>query len=180
MGGFVLYEGDNYIGAISPRHFRKLVAAKAIDFPCIKEKEINDRSKGDELSKGLAIIQTAWFIVQYVAGAKQHSRVVPLESATLAYAALNALLYFFWWNKPLNPQIPVPIRLRRSTCTAGEQSPAGILSIISTDDNLSIRTGPQSPSASELDQSTGPYAEINCGNAFLTTLSYRKFNAEGL
>ncbi len=180
MGGFVLYDEDKYIGAISPRHFRKLVAAKAIDFPCIKEKEINDRSKGDELSKGLAIIQTAWFIVQYIAGAKQHSRIVPLESATLAYAALNALLYFFWWNKPLNPQIPVPIRLRRSTCTSGEQSPDGILSIISTDDNFSIRNGPQSAEACELDLSTGLYAKIHRDSTFLTTHSYRKFDAEGL
>lgn len=163
MGGFVLYDDDKYIGAISPRHFKKLVAARAIDFPCIKENEINDRSKGDELSKGLAIIQTTWFIVQYVAGAKQHSRVVPLESATLAYAALNALLYFFWWYKPLNPNIPVPIRLRRgSSCALGEQSPACTLSTISTstDDSLSIRTDPHSTEACGTDQSAGSYTYV--------------------
>lgn len=38
-----------------------------ISFPEVSEEEINDRSKGDILSKGIALLQISWFIVQLIA-----------------------------------------------------------------------------------------------------------------
>ena len=32
-----------------------------------------------------------------------------LELATLAFAALNGFMYFFWWNKPLDVRTTVPV-----------------------------------------------------------------------
>jgi hypothetical protein len=37
--------------------------------------------------------------------------VTELEIVTLAYAALNGVMCFFWWKKPLDVQCPVLIEL---------------------------------------------------------------------
>jgi hypothetical protein len=34
-----------------------------------------------------------------------------LEVVTLAYAVLNGITYFFWWDKPLDVQSPVVLHL---------------------------------------------------------------------
>ena len=76
------------------------------------EAEILDRSKGDELSKGLVVIQTTWFIVSCCARAAQHLTITNLEVITLAYAALNGVMYFFWWDKPLNVRVPMKVEVK--------------------------------------------------------------------
>ncbi|KAJ2929677.1 hypothetical protein H1R20_g7406, partial [Candolleomyces eurysporus] len=75
----------------------------------ITEEEIRDRSKGDELAKAFVIVQTTWFVVQCIARGVQRLTVTELEIVTLAYAALNGAMYFFWWDKPLDVQCPVVI-----------------------------------------------------------------------
>ncbi|KAG6814672.1 hypothetical protein H0H87_008071, partial [Tephrocybe sp. NHM501043] len=43
----------------------------------------------------------------------QHLALSELEITTLALAAMNAPIYFCWWNKPLNVLHPVPIHLKK-------------------------------------------------------------------
>jgi hypothetical protein len=38
-----------------------------------------------------------------------------LEVITLAYAALNGMMYFFWWDKPLNVRVPVEVEVEDET-----------------------------------------------------------------
>lgn len=76
-----------------------------IEFPQISEKDIEDRSKSDSLTKILVVGQTTWFILQVLARRIQGLVTTELEIATLAFAALNAAMYFFWWNKPFDVQI---------------------------------------------------------------------------
>ena len=73
--------------------------------------EVTDRSKGDALTKGLVILQTSWFTTQCVLRAVQGIAITELEIITLGYAALNGVMYFFWWYKPLDVQCPVLIDL---------------------------------------------------------------------
>ncbi|KAG6830146.1 hypothetical protein H0H92_002010 [Tricholoma furcatifolium] len=75
----------------------------------ISEKEILDRSKGDVLSKSLVVLQITWFMVQTLARTIQHLAITELEVATLAFALLNIVIYFCWWNKPLNVNCPILI-----------------------------------------------------------------------
>jgi hypothetical protein len=75
----------------------------------VTDDEIQDRSKGDELAKAFVIVQTTWFVVQCIARGVQRLTVTELEIVTLAYAALNGVMYFFWWDKPLDVQCPVVI-----------------------------------------------------------------------
>ncbi|KAJ2922657.1 hypothetical protein H1R20_g14445, partial [Candolleomyces eurysporus] len=80
------------------------------DLPFTSE-EISDRSKADAFAKGAVIIQTSWFIIQFICRAAYGLGITELEVMTLAYAVLNAAMYAFWWNKPLDVQCPMVIPL---------------------------------------------------------------------
>ena len=71
--------------------------------------EIKDRGKSDWLAKSLVLLQTSWFVMQCIARTIEHLPVTHLEIVTLAYAAMNFVIYIFWWNKPLNVNQPVRI-----------------------------------------------------------------------
>ena len=106
MGGFMLYDGEKPLHTLDPFELE----STSFDFPNITEGEINDRSKGDILSKGLVIIQTSWFILRCVARGVEGLPVTELELLTLAFAVLNFATYALWWGKPLNVQYPVRIQ----------------------------------------------------------------------
>lgn len=81
-----------------------------IGLPNITEDEINDRSKGDALSKGIALIQLTWFIIQIITRATLGLAITELELTTAALAGLNSVMYIFWWSKPRDVRFPVVIR----------------------------------------------------------------------
>ena len=76
------------------------------------EAEIKDKGKSDWLAKSLVLLQTSWFVMQCIARAIEHLPVTHLEIVTLAYAAMNFVIYVFWWNKPLNVDRPVRVFLK--------------------------------------------------------------------
>ncbi|KAF9457845.1 hypothetical protein BDZ94DRAFT_1174788, partial [Collybia nuda] len=106
MGGFVRLRGDA-LTPVASHDIGQTVNAKTI--LNVKVGEIQDRSKGDELSKGLAFLQTSWFIVQCIARGYQRLPLTELEIVTLAFAALNIVIRLIWWNKPLDVRYPVTI-----------------------------------------------------------------------
>ncbi|PBK95917.1 hypothetical protein ARMGADRAFT_963611 [Armillaria gallica] len=73
----------------------------------ITEEELQDRSKGDALSKVVAVVQTTWFVVQYLARFNESLPITQLETATLAFAVLNIFNYILWWHKPLDVRCPI-------------------------------------------------------------------------
>ena len=73
------------------------------------EEEINDKGKSDWLAKSLILLQMSWFVMQCIARAIEYLPVTHLEIVTLAYAAMNFMIYIFWWNKPLNVNRPVRV-----------------------------------------------------------------------
>ncbi|KAG1732791.1 hypothetical protein EDB19DRAFT_2026903 [Suillus lakei] len=85
MGGFMLYVDGR---------------AGSVDMPVITEAEIKDRSKGDGLSKCVAVLQLVWFVIQLIARYAQKLPVTLLEIDTLAIAALTCIAYGLWWKKP--------------------------------------------------------------------------------
>ena len=84
------------------------------------EAEIKDKGKSDWLAKFLVLLQTSWFVLQCIARAIEHLPITHLEIVTLAYAAMNFVIYIFWWNKPLN--VNRPVRVFRKT-EPGETHP---------------------------------------------------------
>jgi len=85
------------------------------DFPRISKAEINDRSKGDAISKAVVILQTSWFVTQCIARGVQGLPITELELATVAFAALNFVIYVLWWEKPQNVQRGVRVYKKRIT-----------------------------------------------------------------
>ena len=139
MGGFHLFEpsSENKSDAqrmsqeddkpLHPLMPRDLTHDNIYSFTMPTRAEIRDRGKSDWLAKSLVLLQTSWFVMQCIARGIKHLPVTHLEIVTLAYAAMNFVIYIFWWDKPLNvnrpvrvvrkfglgPQVPEPISVAR-------------------------------------------------------------------
>ena len=101
--------------------------------PKITVAEIKDRSKGDFLSKLIAIFQTTWFILQCIARGQQGLALTELELVILTLASLNAVTYMFWWHKPLGLQDPIRIYFKNEAVTTS----GGHLSTLNENSNTS-------------------------------------------
>ena len=117
MGGFVKYDGGDGPYTIHPDDLKPHLREGDITKEAIK-----DKSKGNLLSKGFAILQTGWFILQCIARKIQGLPVTELEIITLGFAALNFATYALWWNKPLDVRVPFVVRDTLSTVRFGAGS----------------------------------------------------------
>ena len=120
MGGFVLVDPEKEDA--TPNEQQRTVLTldyfkehPDIRIPKITAAAIEDRSKGDALSKIITILQTTWFIVQCIARGQQRLALTELELVTLALASLNAVTFAIWWHKPLGVQDPVQIYFKVET-----------------------------------------------------------------
>lgn len=112
MGGFTLNRGDENLGILSYERFIKLEQEGDIELPTITREEIEDKSKGDGLSKAIAVLQAIWFIVQCIARRVQGLDITELELTTIALCSISTVTYLFWWYKPLNIKCPVRVYLK--------------------------------------------------------------------
>lgn len=103
---------DIWEGALNIHNLKQIISENLIIFPTITEDEINDKSKGDALSKGIALLQLTWFIVQIISRAVRGLAITELELTTAALAGLNSVMYVFWWSKPRDVRFPVVIRTK--------------------------------------------------------------------
>ncbi|KAJ7752862.1 hypothetical protein B0H16DRAFT_1690887 [Mycena metata] len=102
MGGFVSEEGH-------PVSKMKQLPAYMPAIRKIKKADIEDKSKGDTLSKGVAIAQGLWFVTQCLARVSQHLPLTELEVATLAFAVISVIIRLLWLHKPLDVQQPIVV-----------------------------------------------------------------------
>ena len=104
MGGFTYFDGEVEC-VLDFDQFCKLLGSESgvpqVSFPTITAAEIQDKSRGDFLSKAIVILQSLWFIIHCIARGKQGLALTELELVTLALASLNGVMYYFWWYKPL-------------------------------------------------------------------------------
>lgn len=103
MGGFVSSIGYPIVTKKQLEH-PELGAEFLAGIKNVDVEDIMDKSKGDALSKGLAMVQGLWFTTQCLARVHQHLAVTELEVATLAFAVVNVFIWLLWWNKPLDVQ----------------------------------------------------------------------------
>ncbi|KAJ7201092.1 hypothetical protein GGX14DRAFT_659063, partial [Mycena pura] len=101
MGGFVAGTGGH------PIVTEQLVRKHIYDIAKVREKTIKDKSKGDGLSKGVALLQGLWFVTQCLA--RVVLPVTDLEVVTLAFAVVNVFIWVLWWGKPIDVQDPIAI-----------------------------------------------------------------------
>ncbi|KAG7087640.1 hypothetical protein E1B28_013588 [Marasmius oreades] len=112
MGGFILVdEAGEPRGPLLLGELLRFKTREEFKVPSISEREIQDRSKGDALSKVLIFLHTSWFLLQVLARPISGLPVTELELVTVAIASLNILAYGFWFKKPLNVDCPVQVVL---------------------------------------------------------------------
>ena len=114
MGGFMEYEENKPIRVLLPDELESYSLTGNGNFPRISKAEIEDKSKGDAISKGFAVLQTGWFVTQVIARGVQHLPITELELVTVAFATLNLVIYTLWWHKPLNVQRGVRVYKKRT------------------------------------------------------------------
>ncbi|KAF8655462.1 hypothetical protein AX16_003051 [Volvariella volvacea WC 439] len=102
MGGFMVRESSQTYRILTLDQLRNAFIRLEVS-----EQEIKDRSKGDLIAKVVTVGQTWWFVVQCCARFAQGLNVSIPELTTLAFAALNALTWFMWRNKPLHVRLPI-------------------------------------------------------------------------
>ncbi|KAJ7118090.1 hypothetical protein C8R44DRAFT_625897 [Mycena epipterygia] len=105
MGGFFSRAGHHPI--ITKKQLKNPDYALAIRQ--VEVEDISDKSKGDALSKDVALLQGLWFVMQCLARMRQHLPVTQLEFATLAFAVVNVIIWFLWWKKPLDVERPITV-----------------------------------------------------------------------
>ena len=118
MGGFV--DGRRLLSLEDIEH---LVRNREIEYPIVTREEIQDKSKGDAVTKALVLLQTTWFLLQCAARGSQRLALTELELATAAFALLNIVIYALWWDKPLDVQCHIVVRRRSAREVAREASP---------------------------------------------------------
>ena len=111
MGGFTLHAKGRPIRVLEWKDLEALARAGRVDWPTITEQEIKDRSKDDYLSKGIVVLQTTWFTVQFFARAASRLTITELEVVTFAFSTLIGVIYYLWWDKPLDVRCSIPVHL---------------------------------------------------------------------
>ena len=131
MGGFTLHdEQGTALRILGPDELGELFRKGKIAWPSITEEEIQDRSKGDYLSKGIVLIQTTWFIVHCIARGMYGLEITELEVVTLAFVALTGAISYLWWDKPVDVRCSVPVYLIQHSNKVRVNSDSGSYSYI--------------------------------------------------
>ncbi|KIM34943.1 hypothetical protein M413DRAFT_433832, partial [Hebeloma cylindrosporum] len=112
MGGFTLHDKEGTaLRILEWKELDTLSGAGKIAWPSITEEEIQEKSKGDYLSKGIVLLQIGWFITQCVARLRYNIGFTELEIVTLGFTIYTAPTYYLWWHKPLDVRFSVPVHL---------------------------------------------------------------------
>lgn len=77
-----------------------------IPLPNVSAEDLNDRSKGDALVKGLAILQIIWLVIQMITRASQNLAITQLEISVLALAVCALFTYILLLHKPQDVKVP--------------------------------------------------------------------------
>lgn len=109
---------ETFITTIRGRGFFQLMSSGAFDGHCIRRRiaqksahEIVDKCKADSVSKALVCIQVTWMLLNVFARIAKRLPVTLLETHVVIQVGIAILTYAFWWNKPLDAQEAIEIKV---------------------------------------------------------------------
>jgi hypothetical protein len=111
MGGFVIdmrgfprnfVPGSPDFQTLSPEGLLLLARCMPEVVPDVSEEDILDESKANGFQKVVVCIQATWFLVSTVFRMSSGYPIALLELNTFAHALCALLIYFIWWQKPLD------------------------------------------------------------------------------
>lgn len=147
MGGFVertVVQGERslvgYLHPVHPDHFPTGINARFRP-PSMSEEEIQDKSKADNLTKAIAICQLLWFSVQLIGRLLKGWAATELEVVTFGTCIITVVIYFFWWNKPLDVRCQTVLVLMYDQIAVAQQYDAAIQAIESSEPKFLFRDG---------------------------------------
>jgi magnesium-transporting ATPase (P-type) len=113
MGGFVVQTSSTSDAlCFDVNTIAHLITQNIVDPPTITDKDIDDRSKSNWLTKSLALIQVTYFLVQLLGRAIYKLPTTTLELFTLGIIVCAVITYVAWWKKPFDVQTPVILQAR--------------------------------------------------------------------
>jgi len=115
MGGFASYDDAGELRALTPTRFLQHLSSSTTNpfqYPLISEDEILDKSKGDGLTKAIALFQILWFSIQFVARLAKGWAASELEVLTFATCIIALGIFVIWWSKPLDVKCQTIIKLK--------------------------------------------------------------------
>lgn len=121
MGAIILDVGGRRRFPVTYRQLVVLLDHGLVTLPDISEDEIKDKSKADGFAKAISCIQVGWLAVQSIARAQQHLPLTTLELTTLVFVANSLLVFFIWWEKPTDVQVPIVLKTGNKTDEALRQ-----------------------------------------------------------
>ena len=106
---------------VNARQICYLAKEGLVHFPKSSLEEIEDKSKGDVFTKGLACWQVLWLLIQCCVREVTHIPTSPLEISTLSFSACALVVYAMWYRKPLDVHVPIPLFIQNLPATALEE-----------------------------------------------------------
>ncbi|KAI9768074.1 MAG: hypothetical protein M1840_005108 [Geoglossum simile] len=120
MGAIALTDTDgNGCTRVSPIDFHRLASEWKLGLPSASNRkelspldlsEIRDKSKSSNVVKTLACFQAGWLVIQCIGRRSQGLQITTLEIITIAYTMNAFLVYWLWWNKPLDIEVPIKVK----------------------------------------------------------------------
>ncbi|KAI4102608.1 MAG: hypothetical protein L6R37_004321 [Teloschistes peruensis] len=81
----------------------------------VSDKDIQDKSKANSLAKGLVLLQIVWTILQCLSRKAAGLPLSILEVHILVHAGCALIMYVLWFNKPLDIDEPILVRVPDKT-----------------------------------------------------------------
>ena len=113
MGGFVFDTDHENLPPYIPDSPRLSVTGEGIlglaqlgHLPDIPQDFILDKSKADNVTKSLVVVQASWLLLECIIRLAAHLPLTLLEINTLAHVVCVFGIYCLWWKKPLDIRDP--------------------------------------------------------------------------
>ena len=110
MGGFHLQSPDFPAFPVDGQQLVYLVDRKHIAYPPVDQDTIRDKNKADGFARVITLTQMTWFSVQCIARAVQQLPMSTFELSTIAFIFCSLNMFFFWFHKPLDVEVPITLR----------------------------------------------------------------------
>jgi hypothetical protein len=109
MGGYILHPADFVPFPLDAKQVHYLVKEGYVDYVDvgISKRAIDDKNKGDGMTRIITVLQIMWFVISTVARAIQDLAITTLELTTLGYIVCTLGTYYFWAHKPLDIKVPI-------------------------------------------------------------------------
>ncbi|CCX33192.1 Similar to hypothetical protein TRIVIDRAFT_191998 [Trichoderma virens Gv29-8]; acc. no. EHK21704 [Pyronema omphalodes CBS 100304] len=106
---------SRFTATLTPAGFIRYLQEGYFDFddPPFQRTQIADKGKASNIAKVLSASQAAWLLLQSAARWAAGLKLSLLEIHIIIQVLCTALIFYFWWHKPLDVNEPISIVLKK-------------------------------------------------------------------